>query len=107
MKKTLSFAHRITSISAYLLIMSFFTSTVAVELFGDHHTTLVVKTYISYAIWAVVPLMAAVGITGSKMAPNVKKGPLAAKEKAYAFRCDERHLDFGSGGDLFAAFSRK
>ncbi|MGR5121043.1 hypothetical protein ACPV33_00010 [Vibrio harveyi] len=85
MKKTLSFAHRITSISAYLLIMSFFTSTVAVELFGDHHTTLVVKTYISYAIWAVVPLMAAAGITGSKMAPNVKKGPLAAKKKRMPF----------------------
>ncbi len=85
MKKTLSFAHRITSISAYLLIMSFFTSTVAVELFGDHHTTLVVKTYISYAIWAVVPLIAAAGITGSKMAPNVKKGPLAAKKKRMPF----------------------
>ncbi|MGR5514311.1 hypothetical protein ACPV5H_02920 [Vibrio harveyi] len=85
MKKTLSFAHRITSISAYLLIMSFFTSTVAVELFGDHHTILAVKTYISYAIWAVVPLMAAAGITGSKMAPNVKKGPLAAKKKRMPF----------------------
>ena len=85
MKKKLSLVHRISSISAYLLIMSFFISTVVVELFGDQHAILAVKTYISYAIWAVVPLMAAAGITGAKMAPNVKKGPLAAKEKRMPF----------------------
>ncbi|NOH65965.1 hypothetical protein [Vibrio rotiferianus] len=85
MKKKLSLVHRISSISAYLLIMSFFTSTVVVELFGDQHAILAVKTYISYAIWAVVPLMAVAGITGAKMAPNVKKGPLAAKKKRMPF----------------------
>lgn len=85
MKKSLSLAHRLSSISAYLLIMSFFISTVLVELFGDHQAILFIKTYISYAIWAVVPLMAAAGITGSKMAPNVKKGPLAAKKKRMPF----------------------
>ena len=105
MKKSLSLAHRLSSISAYLLIMSFFISTVLVELFGDHQAILFVKAYISYAIWAVVPLMAAAGITGSKMAPNVKKGPLAAKKKAYAFRCVERHLDSCSISHLPSSLS--
>ncbi|MFN1532958.1 hypothetical protein [Vibrio jasicida] len=85
MKKKLALVHRLASISAYLLIMSFFTSTVLVELFGNHQTILAVKTYISYAIWAVVPLMAITGITGAKMAPNVEKGPLAAKKKRMPF----------------------
>ncbi|WP_440889443.1 hypothetical protein [Vibrio sp. WZ-1] len=85
MKKKLSLLHRISSISAYLLIMSFFTSTVLVELFGDQHAILAVKIYIFYAIWAVVPLMATAGITGAKMAPNATKGPLAAKKKRMPF----------------------
>ena len=85
MKKTLSLVHRISSMTAYMFIMSFFTSTVFVELFGDQQAIVAVKTYISYAIWAVVPLMAAAGITGAKMAPKVKKGPIAAKKKRMPF----------------------
>ena len=77
--------HRFAAISALLLIMSFFTSTVMVELFAGYAATLAVKTYILYGIALMVPMMATAGITGAKMAGKVKKGPLVSKKKRMPF----------------------
>lgn len=85
MKKRISYLHRISAVIAFLMILSFFTSTLVVELMADPASILQVKTYIANGIWFLIPLMAAVGITGHKMAPNVKKGPIGSKKKRMPF----------------------
>lgn len=81
MKVSLKTLHRISALLAFLLITSFFTSTVISEWLGETSHIVWVKTAISYAVWGLIPLMAITGITGAKMAPNVKSGPIAAKKK--------------------------
>ncbi|MGF1754738.1 hypothetical protein L4C33_14210 [Vibrio makurazakiensis] len=85
MKNTLSTVHRTAAIMATLLIFSFFTSSLLVELFGTLHQVLVVKTAILYGVGILIVLMALTGITGAKLAPNVKKGPIARKKKRMPF----------------------
>lgn len=85
MKSSIGIIHRFAAISALLLIMTFFTSTVIVELFASNAAILLVKTYILYGIAIMVPMMAVAGITGAKMAPKVKKGPIASKKKRMPF----------------------
>lgn len=85
MKTSIRYIHRITAIVAFLMILTFFTSTLLVELFSDQQTILLVKTYISYAIWVLIPIMALAGITGAKLAPNVKSGPIGNKKKRMPF----------------------
>lgn len=81
MKKAILHIHRIAAISAFLMIVTFFSSTLLVELFGDHQAVLTVKTAILYAIWILMPTMAITGITGAKLAPNANSGPVAKKKK--------------------------
>jgi len=81
MKKSILHIHRIAAICAFLMIFTFFSSTLLVELFGDHQAVLTVKTAILYAIWILIPTMAITGITGAKLAPNANSGPVAKKKK--------------------------
>ncbi len=85
MKNRLRYLHRTTAMIAFLMILTFFTSTLLVELFGDHQAILMTKTYISYAIWMLIPMMAVTGITGAKLAPNVHSGPIGKKKKRMPF----------------------
>lgn len=85
MKKTLSTIHRTAALTAFLLILSFFLSTVLVEIFGGYNAILTVKTYICYAVWLLIPAMATAGITGAKLAPKATKGLIGAKKKRMPF----------------------
>ena len=81
MRTSLSMLHRTAAIIAFGLILSFFTSSVLVELFGSEEAVTTVKTAIFFAVWVLIPCMAIAGITGSKLAPKANKGVLGAKKK--------------------------
>lgn len=85
MKNTIQIVHRSAAMLAFLLILSFFVSSLLVELFGNQQQVLAVKTAIFYAIWVLIPTMAITGITGAKMAPNAKSGALGRKKKRMPF----------------------
>ncbi|MGF1695394.1 hypothetical protein L4C54_06970 [Vibrio lamellibrachiae] len=85
MKPTITVIHRIAAMLAFLMIFSFFTSTVVVELFGDHQDVYQVKTVISYAIWLLIPMMAITGFTGAKMGGKSSYPPILAKKKRMPF----------------------
>ncbi|KJG55838.1 membrane protein [Photobacterium kishitanii] len=77
--------HTCSAITAFLLILLFFSSSIIVELFGDHHAVLMVKTSILYGIGLLIPMMVLTGFTGFKMAPKVKTGPIGNKKKRMPF----------------------
>lgn len=85
MRTSLSMLHRTAAIIAFVLILSFFTSSVLVELFGSEQAMTTVKTAIFFAVWVLIPCMAIAGITGSKLAPKANKGVLGAKKKRMPF----------------------
>jgi len=85
MKNMITTLHKSAAILAFLLILSFFISSLFVELFGRHEDIVLVKTMIFYGIWVLIPTMAVTGITGAKMAPKVKSGPIASKKKRMPF----------------------
>ncbi|MGF1702643.1 hypothetical protein L4D09_20310 [Photobacterium makurazakiensis] len=85
MKNALVYIHRSAAITAFIMILVFFTSTVLVELFGNQSQIVAVKTYIAYAIWVLIPVMAVTGITGAKMAPKVSAGLIGRKKKRMPF----------------------
>ncbi|SMY34132.1 hypothetical protein PMAL9190_01512 [Photobacterium malacitanum] len=84
-KTTIKLLHRIAAITSFLLVLSFFTSSIMVELFGDITNIIMVKTAILCGICALIPAMAITGITGAKMAVNCNKGPIAQKKKRMPF----------------------
>ncbi|MDN3682968.1 hypothetical protein QWZ04_21935 [Vibrio tapetis subsp. quintayensis] len=73
--------HRIAAMTAFFMIFSFFSSSLLVELFGDHHAILTVKTSIMYAMGLLIFVMALTGITGTKLAPNARGGVIGRKKK--------------------------
>lgn len=89
MKKIICTIHRITAVAAFLMILSFFTSSLLVEvlnefwpeLLGGQSAIVAVKAYIANAVWLLIALMIATGVTGNKMAPKVKGGPIGSKKK--------------------------
>lgn len=85
MKHSMRTLHRTAAIAAFLMILTFFTSTLVVELFGDHHAILRVKTYILYAFFLLIPMMAIAGITGTRMAPKARTGRIGYKKKRMPF----------------------
>lgn len=85
MRPIISALHRTAAIIAFALILSFFTSSVLVELFGSEQAVTTVKTAIFFAVWVLIPCMAIAGITGSKLAPEANKGELGAKKKRMPF----------------------
>lgn len=85
MKKPISYLHRIAGVLAFLMIMSFFSSTLVTEFIGDQAMILTVKTVISYGVWILIPLMMITGVTGIKMAPKANVGPIGNKKKRMPF----------------------
>lgn len=85
MKKLLSLIHKTSGLIAFILIASFFVSSLFVDMFGDKDAVISVKSNIFTAIWFLIPLMIITGITGAKMAPKVTSGPIAAKKKRMPF----------------------
>lgn len=59
--------HAIAGVSAFLLIASFWTSTVVSELFLESAAVVSVKMAVAYALIALVPCMAVTGATGFSM----------------------------------------
>ena len=60
--------HAVTSAIGLLTIMTFFAATVLAEAAGDTGTILQVKTAIAWALGALVPTMAAAGVSGRLLA---------------------------------------
>ncbi|NGP89498.1 hypothetical protein G3569_14160 [Aliifodinibius halophilus] len=73
--------HAICSTIALILILSFFISTVVVELLGDPTSIQAVKQYIVYGIGALVPAMAAAGFSGNKLSGKSKASIVQEKKK--------------------------
>jgi len=85
MKNTLRLIHPIAGVLAFLMILTFFTSSLVAELTGDHNVILATKTGIAYGIWLLIPLMIATGISGNRMAPNARQGAIGSKKKRMPF----------------------
>lgn len=85
MKKILPVIHKTSGLIAFILIASFFISSVYVDFFGNKESVLSAKVSIFYGIWLLIPLMAITGITGAKMAPKRVSGPIASKKKRMPF----------------------
>ena len=70
MRQNLVKIHAASATIALILISTFFLSSLVVEIIGEKSLILTVKTYIFYAIWILLPVMAIAGATGNKLAPN-------------------------------------
>ena len=81
MSTSLRTLHRAAAMSAFLLILAFFTSSLIVELLGSPEAIATVKQSIVYGIGLLIPMMALTGITGAKLAPNASSGPIGSKKK--------------------------
>lgn len=77
--------HPAAGILGFVTILSFWTSTVAVEVLGSHQVILAVKTGILWGMIVLIPSLAIAGATGFKLAGNVSKGPVAAKKRRMPF----------------------
>lgn len=66
---------------ALLTIAVFWTSTVAVELFGTHEQIAVTKTAILYGMAVLIPALAATGATGFSLGGKWRS-PIIARKKA-------------------------
>ncbi|MCP4315793.1 MAG: hypothetical protein GY789_07175 [Hyphomicrobiales bacterium] len=56
--------HAMAGVIGFLTILSFWTSTVSVELFGSHAAVAAVKSWILSGMFVLIPAMAIVGATG-------------------------------------------
>lgn len=83
MNSKLKTLHRSCGVLAFIIIASFFSSTLVSELFASQQTVAAVKQAIAYAVWGLIPLMAITGATGTKLAPKVKMGvgPIGRKKQ--------------------------
>lgn len=66
---------------AFLCVLSFWTSSVTVEVFGSHAAIAMVKQTIVYALIVMVPAMAIVGATGMSLGAKRKGALIEAKKK--------------------------
>ncbi|MDF3415115.1 hypothetical protein HKX54_11665 [Sulfitobacter sp. M57] len=69
----------------FLMILTFWSSTVASEMFGTHETVAFVKGMILKGMFVLVPSMAIVGATGMSMGQRRKDLPARAKKKRMPF----------------------
>jgi hypothetical protein len=77
--------HPITGIIGFLTILTFWTSTVAVEAFGGHEAILAVKTGILWGMIVLIPALATTGATGFKLSGPNPKGLVATKKRRMPF----------------------
>jgi hypothetical protein len=59
--------HAIAGVTGFLAILSFWTSTVMVELFGNHAAIAAVKSWILSGMFILVPAMVIAGATGTSL----------------------------------------
>ncbi|MDQ0326551.1 hypothetical protein J2R99_002420 [Rhodopseudomonas julia] len=67
--------------TAFLIILTFWTSTVIAELFGSEAAVLAVKTAILWGMLALIPAMAAVGMSGFRLGARSRHPRIAAKRR--------------------------
>ncbi len=78
--------HRIGAITATLCILTFLTSTIAVELFGSEQAIATVKSLIVMpGLFIMIPAIAAAGATGMAMSTSNSRGPVGRKRKRMPF----------------------
>ncbi|WP_424940794.1 hypothetical protein [Aliiroseovarius sp. S253] len=73
--------HAAAGTIAFLCVLSFWTSSVTVEVFGSHAAIAMVKQTIVYALIVMVPAMAIVGATGMSLGAKRKGALIEAKKK--------------------------
>ncbi len=84
--------HAAAGVIGFLCILTFWTSTVASELFGSHETITAVKHAVLWGMWLLVPSMAAAGGTGFKL--------LGSRTDALALAKKRRMMVIGPNGVL-------
>lgn len=73
--------HPITGIIAFVTILAFWTSTVAVELRGDHTAIAAVKLAVVWGLVVLIPAMALAGASGFKLGGQSQHPDIARKRK--------------------------
>ena len=76
----LSRVHPVAGLIAFLVILTFWTSTVAAELFAPVDTVVFVKRAIPWGFFVLVPALALTGATGFRMA-NASSEPRILRKK--------------------------
>lgn len=72
--------HAAAATIAFLMVFTFFSSTILVELFGSHDAVAMVKQLIVLGMGILVPAMAITGITGNLLG-KTRRGPLINSKK--------------------------
>ena len=73
--------HAIAGGIGFLMILSFWSSTVVSELFGSHAMVLAVKSYVLKGMFVLIPAMALVGASGMSLGAKWKGKLVSAKKK--------------------------
>jgi hypothetical protein len=77
--------HPIAGVLAFLIILSFWTSTVVSELFGSLETVAAVKRAIPWGFLVLVPALATVGASGFRMAGASSEPHVLRKKRRMPF----------------------
>jgi hypothetical protein len=77
--------HFVSAIVASLVILTFFLSTVLVEIFGGSHAVVTVKRFIVYGLVVLIPSIAVTGITGTLLAKSRTGRLVGSKKKRMPF----------------------
>lgn len=80
-RETLRHIHLIASRTAFLCILTFWTSTLISELFLSQDMVICVKNAIVYGVFLLIVAMAVTGATGFKMGGKSKHRNIVAKKK--------------------------
>lgn len=84
-RETLRHIHLIASRTAFLCILTFWTSTLISELFLSQLAVIAVKNAIAYGVFLLIVAMAVTGATGFKMGGKSKHHNIVAKKKRMPF----------------------
>lgn len=77
----LSRIHPIAGLIAFLIILTFWTSTVATELLAPHEAVVFVKRAIPWGLFALVPALMLTGATGFRMAKSSSDPRILRKKR--------------------------
>jgi len=77
--------HAIAGVIGFLMILSFWTSTILSELFATHETIAAVKHAILYGMAILIPAVAVAGASGMNMGRKRKDTPALAKKRRIPF----------------------
>lgn len=78
---TMKRIHKMAAVIAFLMIVSFFSSSLFADIFGDHEIIAQVKQTILYSVGLLVIAMMTTGITANKLYGAKVQGALAVKQK--------------------------